>query len=78
VTLSKAVQQARRQAREQSRAQKIAQVQACVQDGWPLREIYRTYNTGASFVKRWFPDYTGMPAQESGSLSMAIQRRKSK
>lgn len=65
-----------RLARKQEREQRIAQVQACVQDGWPLREIYRTYNTSSRFVKKWFPDYTGLPAQESGSLSMAIQGRK--
>jgi hypothetical protein len=57
-------------------ARKLEQVTPCVQDGWPLREIYRTYHTSSRFVKKWFPDYTGLTAQESGSLSMAIQRRK--
>jgi hypothetical protein len=65
-----------RLAREQEKDQRVAQVRACVQDGWPLREIYRTYKTSSRFVKKWFPDYTGLPPQESGSLSMAIQRRK--
>jgi transposase len=62
-----------RAAQEQERAE---QIKTCVQEGWPLKEIYRTFNTSARFVKKWFPDYAGMPAQESGSLSMAIQRRK--
>jgi hypothetical protein len=57
-------------------ARKLEAVKPCIEDGWPLREIYRTHQTSARFVKRWFPGYTGMPAQESGSLSQAIQQRK--
>lgn len=68
----------RKQASRERIAARVEQIRPCVQDGWALKEIYRTYGTSSRFVKRWFPDYTGMPAQESGSLSQAIQRRKSK
>lgn len=66
---------AHRLARKQEREAKVAALRKCIEDGWPLREIYRTFHTSARFVKKWFPEYTGMPAQESGSLSMAIQQR---
>ena len=72
MTLSK-VEQAAHKARREA---KVEQVRTCVLEGWPLREIYRTHHTSSRFMKRWFPDYTGITAQESGSLSMAIQGRK--
>jgi hypothetical protein len=76
VTLSKAEQAARKARREAYEGAKAERVRPCVQEGWPLREIYQTHHTSSRFMKRWFPDYTGITAQESGSLSMAIQGRK--
>lgn len=67
---------AEQSARKARAAEKLERMRACVEDGWPLREIYRTFNTSSRFVKKWFPEYAGMPAQESGSLSMAIRRGK--
>lgn len=71
MTLSKA-EHAARKARA---AEKLALIRRAIEDGWPLREIYRTHQTSHTYVKKQFPDYTGLPAQESGSLSMAIQQR---
>jgi AraC-like DNA-binding protein len=74
--ISKAEWRARRDRREALAAENRAKIEPCVLEGWSLREIYRTYGVSARSVKRLFPDYTGMPAVESGSLSMAIQRNR--
>jgi len=45
-----------------------------IEDEWPIRQIVGTHGFNFYTVKRLYPEYTGMTAQESGQLSMAVQR----
>lgn len=49
-------------------------LERCVEDGWPLRQIVGTHGFNFYTVKRLHPEYCGMTAQESGQLSMAVQK----
>lgn len=51
-----------------------ALLEQCVLDGWPIRQIIQTHGFGTRTVKKHHPDYHGMCAEDSGKLSMAIQK----
>jgi transposase len=55
-------------------AERRAILERCVLDGWPIRQIIETYGFGTRTVKKHYPEYRGITAQESGNLSMATQR----
>lgn len=51
-----------------------ALLDAAVKDCWPIRQIIATYGIGTSTVKKHYPDYRGMPLEESIALSRASRR----
>lgn len=50
-----------------------ALMDACVADGWPIRQMVETHGFNFSTIKRHHPDYRGMDQREAGSLSMAMR-----
>lgn len=60
--------------RSQITPERLAVVQQCIADSWPLIQIYRTHKVTRTTVRRYFPDYRGMPKQEAASLGAAARR----
>lgn len=52
----------------------MATLRACVADGWPLIQIYRTHRIARLTVRRHFPDYRGMPLPEAARLGAYAKR----
>jgi FixJ family two-component response regulator len=50
-----------------------ALLDAAVADGWPIRQIIKTYGIGTATVKNHYPDYAGMSQVEAGKLGMSIR-----
>jgi DNA invertase Pin-like site-specific DNA recombinase len=58
----------------QMSTERKALLDAAVADGWPIRQIIATYGIGTSTVKRYYPDYRGMPLADCIVLSHASRR----
>lgn len=45
-----------------------ALLDACVADGWPIRQMTETHGFNFSTIKKHHPGYTGMSHSEAGKL----------
>jgi hypothetical protein len=55
--------------------EKIERLRACVDDGWPLREIEETHGVSHRTMKTYFPDYQGMTDFAlAGSISKLVKK----
>lgn len=54
--------------------QKLALVKDCIDEGWPIIEITRTYGVTRVTVKRHFPEYRGMDMKEASSMGARIMQ----
>lgn len=46
----------------------------CVEEGWPLIEITRTHGFDFRTIRKYFPDYRGLPLKEASQLGVQARR----
>jgi len=46
----------------------------CVEEGWPIVEMARTHQLSADAVKKYHPEYGGVPKAEAAKLGAAARR----
>lgn len=55
-------------------AERLALLKQCVEDGWPLIEITRTHGFDYPTIRKYFPDYRGLPLKEASQLGVQARR----
>lgn len=45
----------------------------CVEEGWPMREMFRTHGLTRKTVRKYRPDYTGLDRKTSSELGHAAR-----
>ena len=55
--------------------EKLDLLQACIDDGWPLRQIMETHGVSHRSMKSYFPDYRGETDYElAGKISTLCKK----
>lgn len=54
--------------------ERIALLTYCVEDGWPVTEIIATHRISHDTIRKFYPDYRGMPGEDRDAIA-ALARK---
>lgn len=54
--------------------ERLTLLDQCVEEGWPMREMFRTHGLTRKTVRKYRPDYKGLDRKASSELGHAARK----